>query len=150
MLVLPLYLLISKLRVFFIIHPCLLEMLGIFHPHRFYSPSKIFIFEIRWTLYSWTLVEIDSCFFITFCDHVLVHYDDSSFSLSENYQNCQLSCIEGCYLYSTSLDAWIPIACQRSYFNGIIGWCFRDHPVQPLYHVFEIALCLPEEWMTSS
>lgn len=150
MLVLPLYLLISKLRVFFIIHPCLLEMLGIFHPHRFYSPFIIIIFEIRWTLYSWALVEIDSCFFLTFCDHVLVHYDDSSFSLSENYQNCQLSCIEDCDLYSTSLDAWIPIACQRSYFNGIIGWCFRDHPVQPLYHVFEIALCLPEEWMTSS
>ena len=89
-------------------------------------------------------------FFHYICDHVLVHYDDSSFFLSENYQNYHLSYIEGCDLYSTSLNAWIPIACQRSYFNGIIGWCFRDHPVQPLYHVSEIALCLPEELMTSS
>lgn len=124
---LPLYLLDSKLKFFFLINSCVLEMLDIFHPCRFLITSLLLILSsihlCNRTRCSFTGIKRDDCWKWT-CGFPLLFVIMTWFTMMiyhflfvfENYQNCQLTLTENyglfgllCLSFPPSLPLYFPL-----------------------------------------
>lgn len=152
--------LLSKPK-FFSIHLCLLEILDIFHPRRFwchhFHSSHLFTFWSKMDCFvmgtEWWLVDRNLCFSFTCCNHALVHYDDLPFPLcSRELSKLSANIYWELWFVQGKFRSWIPIVCQRKAirlcFYGMVG-CLRSSSPVSIQRGFEIPLCLLGELMTS-